>query len=145
MSRRAGELQALVEIGEQVRVAEVTEELSPVELGQGLEEGAEGGPLDAEEVDESDVEGAGLEKIGGVHERQFPTRFPGLLERARILASAPFHLEISNLARSSGGARRGLLRSDRAFPAATALREGNLTESLSIGHLLGVCPRPNLP
>jgi hypothetical protein len=125
MSRRAGELQALVEIGEQVRVAEVAEELSPVELGQGLE------------------------KIGGMHERQFPTRLPGLLERARVLAAALLHVETSNLARSSGGARTRLLRSDRAFPVAAASREGNLPESLStghlLGHLLGVCPRPNLP
>ena len=59
MSRRAGELQPLVEIREEVRVAEGAEELSPVELRQGLEEGAQGGELDAEEVDESGVEGAG--------------------------------------------------------------------------------------
>jgi hypothetical protein len=69
MSRRAGELQPFVEIGEEVRVAEVTEELAPVELGQGLEEGAQGGKLDAEEVDESRVEGASSGEIGVVHER----------------------------------------------------------------------------
>ena len=70
MSRRAGELQPLVEIREEVRVAEGAEELSPVELGQGLEEGAQGDELDPEEVDESGVEGAGLEKGVVVHERQ---------------------------------------------------------------------------
>jgi len=60
MSRRAGELQPLVEIREEVRVTEVAEELPPVELGQGLEEGDQGGELDAEEIDEPGVEGAGL-------------------------------------------------------------------------------------
>ena len=53
MSRRAGELQALVEIREEVGVAEEAEELAPVELGQSFEEGAQGGELDVEEVDES--------------------------------------------------------------------------------------------
>jgi len=41
-------------------VTEVAEELPPVELGQGLEEGDQGGELDAEEIDEPGVEGAGL-------------------------------------------------------------------------------------
>ncbi len=68
MSRGAGELQPLVEIGEEVRVAEAAEELSPVEFGQGLEEGAQRDELDAEEVDESGMEGAGLEKFGVVRE-----------------------------------------------------------------------------
>ena len=39
---------------------EVAEELALVEFGQGLEEGAQGGELDAEEIDEPGVEGAGL-------------------------------------------------------------------------------------
>ena len=70
MSRRARKLQPLVEIREEVRVAEFAEELAPVEFGQGLEEGAKGGELHAEEVGESGVEGAGLEKGVVVHERQ---------------------------------------------------------------------------
>ena len=84
MGRRAGELQPLVEIGEEVRVAEVAEELAPVELGQGLEEGAQRDELDPEEVDESGVEGSGLEKGVVVHEGQCLTRFSGLLKRTRM-------------------------------------------------------------
>jgi hypothetical protein len=84
MSRCAGELQPLVEIREEVRVAEVAEELAPVELGQGLEDGAQGGELDAEEVDEPGVEGAGLGEIGVVHERQCLTRFRALPKHTRM-------------------------------------------------------------
>jgi hypothetical protein len=136
MSRRAGELQPLVEIGEEVRMAEVTEELAPVELGQGLEEGAEGGELDAEEVDESGVEGPSSGEIGVVHERQYLMRFPDLLGRTRIPAGASIRRGIANLATSSRGARTGFPRSERAIPAAAASRKANLAESLSIGHSL---------
>ena len=117
MSRRAGELQPLVEIREEVRVAEGAEELSPVELGQGLEEGAQGDELDAEEVDEPGVEGAGLAKGVVVHERQCLTRFPGLLERTRIPAIASFRREISNLARNTAKCpRRGPRAAAGALP-----------------------------
>jgi hypothetical protein len=99
MSRRAGELQPLVEIREQVRVTEGAEELAPVEFGQGLEEGAQGGEFDTEEVDESGVEGSSHTKIGVIHESQCLTRFPGLLGGTRIPAAAGFSLGISNPAR----------------------------------------------
>ena len=125
-------------------MAEVAEELSPVELGQGLEEGAQGDELDAEEVDESGVEGAGLEKgIGVVHERQCLTRFPGLLERTRIPAAASFRREISNLARNSAKCRaRGSWRSDRGIPAAHRFTEG---ESHGNPVNTAVSLRPNWP
>jgi hypothetical protein len=48
------------------------------------EEGAQGGELDAEEIDDSGMEGAGRGEIGVVHERQCLTRFSGLLERTRM-------------------------------------------------------------
>jgi len=141
MSRRAGELQPPVEIREQVGVAEVAEELAPVELGQGLEEGAQGGELDAEEVDEPGVEGASHGEIGVVHERQCLTRFPGLPKHTRMRFPAFSGEGISNLARGGKLPRTGLLRGDRAIPAAAASREANITETLSIQRSL----TPHLP
>jgi hypothetical protein len=140
MGRRAGELQALVEIGEEVRVAEGAEELSPVELGQGLEEGAQGDELDVEEIDEPGVKGAGLEKGVVVHEKQCLMRFPGLLERTKIPAIASIRREISSLARRGEVTWTGRWRSDRPIPVATASREANLTETLSTLRL----PTPHL-
>jgi hypothetical protein len=57
MSRRPGELEPVMEIREEVRVTEGTEELSPVELGQGLQEVAQGDEFGAEENGETGVEG----------------------------------------------------------------------------------------
>jgi hypothetical protein len=68
MGRRARELQAPVEIGKEVRVSERAEEPEPVELRERLEKGAQGGELDAEEDDESGVEGSGLEEGVVAHE-----------------------------------------------------------------------------
>jgi hypothetical protein len=105
-----------VEVREEVGVTEVAEELAPVELGQGLEKGAQGGELDAEEIDESGVEGAGRGEIGVVHERQCLTRFSGLLERTRMPFSAFSWEEISTLAGRETVPRTGLLGSDSASP-----------------------------
>ncbi|MEI6225412.1 MAG: hypothetical protein WCS72_11690, partial [Deltaproteobacteria bacterium] len=104
MGRRTRELQAPVEVREEVCVSERAEELSPFEFGERFEEGAERAELDAEEIDESGVEGSGLEKCVVAHERNCLMRISGFLERARIPAGALFRMEISNLAgRGKGG------------------------------------------
>jgi hypothetical protein len=132
MGRRSGELQAPVEIGEEVRVSQRAEELSPVEFGQGFQEGAQGGELDAEENDESGVEGPRLGKDVVVHERKCLMRIQGLLERAGIPPAAIIPAKISTLVRSHGIARTGRGRSDTGPSASFAPSEESRTKFLSI-------------
>ncbi len=131
MSRRAGELQPLVEIREEVRVTEGAEELAFVELGQGPEEGAQGGELDAEEIGEPGVEGAGLEEVVVVHEWECLTRIPDLLERARCPAVAFARRGISKPARIPARAATGRWGDARGRIAGTASRRSDLTKTLS--------------
>ena len=95
MGRRAGELQTPVEIREEIRVSERAEEPESIEFGESLQKVAQGGELDAEEIDESGVEGPGLEKGGVVHESTVSCEF-----------RTPWNAPGSALARSIGGRSR---------------------------------------
>ena len=132
MSRRAGELQAPVKVREEVRVSQRAEEPEPVELGERFQEGAQGGELDAEEIDESGVKGSGLVEGVVAHERKCLTRIQGFLERARIPSGASHRREIANLAGRGESARTRPLRSDEGLPATPLSRRATRAQCLSI-------------